>query len=240
MRKHEQKIVKVLSASSAIPSDSFRTSLKNKIISISLGKSINQRGFEVFRTKLIYVMGVLFLAAVAFGVFLNINKDDGVVLNEDNGSGSITMSLPTTTLASIAEAKSAVDFELRLPSDKLSDEEISLIEKYENPTGDNQFTVAIKYADGQGTLYRISQSRFIGAVDETAETVKITFLGKTIDAKLTVLSDGSEDPNSGITLGGDSVPSSFLAWETDGVAYEVSEFGRVSKAQLVDIAESLK
>lgn len=240
MRKHEQKLVEVLSASSAIPSESFRTNLRNKIVSVSLGKSINQRRFEVFRTKLTYVLGALFVVVVSIGVFLSINKNDEIVLNEDNESSSMSMSLPTTTLTSLAEAKAAVEFELRLPGIKLAQEEVSLIEKYEDPTGDNQFTVAIKYADTQGTLYRISQSKFIGAIDETAETVKITFLGKTTNAKLTVIDDGSEDPNSEITLGGDYAPSSFLSWESDGIAYEVSEFGRVTKAQLIAIAESME
>jgi len=247
MSKQEIEIIKKLSATSSRPSPKFKEELLSKLL-VGDQPPKERRNF-MLNTKLIYALSFVLLAVVGVGTFNLLSNDDTqqVAVSEnlpinDSESVSLSTSLPSVSLETFEEAQTAVDFTLYQPSLQLSEESISSIEKIDSFLGDGQDSIAMKYADSTGTLYRVSQSKFIGAPPEDAEDVKITFLGVTYTAKFAqILTLGEEDENSeSLAYGDDNTPSSFLSWEADGIGYEISEFGRVSKAQLVSLVESMQ
>ena len=241
--RHEKKIIETLSSASAQPSTYFKESLRRKVINLSLKEDLVMEKPNLFsKFKYAPVLATVLIVVVGVGALLNMsNKDSDKTLTEDatdTVSESMSMIAPTSRLATVDEARAAVDFDLLLPTLVVGSEEITGIEQYD---GGNGNALTFIYGTGDETDYRFSaRPTSENYFDETAELVTISFGDADITAHYSYFGEPSDDENAIAFDGGGAMARSLLTWEIDGVIYEILEYGTISSDQLVLLAESLQ
>jgi hypothetical protein len=78
-------------------------------------------------------------------------------------------------------------------------------------------------------------------VPEDSQEISVIVNGNTVKAYYVEYSVNDIDPNSEMALGGDISPaSSSLSFNLNGIFFDISQFGELSKEQLLEIARSIK
>lgn len=192
-------------------------------------------------------IGLASLAVLASAIFLlagkRSSKDTPQAAKPPTPNTSTTLgsSLPNQQVQNLEQAKKSLSFNPLLPTSQLNGETLSNIKVgTKSNMFDDSDTIYLTYADSQGTLYKMSQSTKTFNDPTDVEKVSIQINGKQITASFYQLEEvgGGSGPNS---AGSDvTSPTSYLSWVSNGVRYEISEFGRVTMKQLTLIATSLE
>jgi hypothetical protein len=248
MNQEENKIVHILSAHAAEPDNSFANNLRQELIKRERKLSKKRKGFSMNFRKVSLALASVVLIAGVIVVITNRRENKNVEIAEDtsqavdNQSTSQASSLPSQQAASLEEAKKSLSFIPMTPSIKLAGEELGNIKVgSKNGMIDDSDTIYLSYKNANGTLYKISESTKVYGYPAEVEKVEITVGGRKILASYHRL-DGEGDSGDSPTSSGEQFasPRSYLLFEMEGVHYEISEFGKVSKDQLVELANSLQ
>ncbi len=175
----------------------------------------------------IIIVGILIMIV---GVAFIINRNQQL-----NTNTNLASSLPTEKLNSLNEAQAKLTYKIKIPSIKLKNETLDNIEVgAKNSLLDDSNTLRLSYKDNGKVLYKVTQLTSAGNLPENSESVTINGV-KGIYYYL-----GGEDynPNS-INIDNALVPRSYVTWKITNVTYEISEFGQLSKEDLLKIAKSL-
>lgn len=187
--------------------------------------------------------GLAVLAAVTTFFIVGRSEKD-----EPNESGQIPpvstnqgSSLPSKEVQNLEQAKQSLSFEPLTPSKQINDETLSNVKVGTKGMAlDDSDTLYLTYSDNQGTLYKMAQTTKKLAYPTDADEVSLTIGSNKVNAFFHQLADAEDTggPNSaGVDV---TTPRSYIFWTMDKVHYEISEFGRVTKQQLIELASSLK
>lgn len=248
MSQFEVDIIRTLSARSAQPSAEFTHVLRQQLRQREQVLQTNVmpiRGHKMnFKLLIMGLASLVILTGSAVIILLNRQKTDTPTQTAQpsppNPSTTQTSSLPNQQAQNLEEAKQSLSFTPLLPGKQLNGETLTDIKVgTKNNMLDDSDTIYLTYADSQGTLFKMSQSSQTHNYPSDAEKVSIEVGGEQITANYYKIPEA--ETGGGESIGGDvSVPTSYIFWTVKEINYEISEFGRVSKAQLAVLASSLK
>lgn len=255
MSHEELDIIKSLSASSAQPRPEFRAGLRRKLIEREKQLTSKERKwrFAMSYQKIGLVVAGLVLAvgtAVWFsrGGDQPVQQENQQVVNEEaineevpsSDSTSLSSSLPTLPINDLEAAKSTLPFKPYVPGIHIAEEilESASLDPGTDGVGGKDALYLIYVGGGNGTLYRIAETNQNSVYDPSSEVVTINFNGSNVQGGYYELEEFT--PGSVTTSGnGAASPRSYVFWKVGEVTYEISEFGELSKAQLIQLAESM-
>lgn len=254
MSREELDIIKSLSASSAQPRPEFRDSLRRKLIEREKQLTNKDRKWRLVMSyqKIGLVVAGLVLAVGAAVWFSRggdqpVQQDNQQVANGEAvpeestslDSTSLSSSLPTVPINDLEAAKSTLPFKPYVPGIHIAEEilDSASLDPGEDGVGGKD-TLFLTYDGGNGTLYRIAETNQNSVYDPSSEVVTINFNGSNVQGGYYEL---EEFTPSSVTTSGDGAasPRSYVFWKVGEVTYEISEFGELSKAQLIQLAESM-
>lgn len=249
MSQHELDLIEKLSARSAEPRTEFAIALRDKLLNRERIlrtniKPLRRNAMNVRKLTFGLASFVLLAGATILVLAVKFNTDNEAENTAQTTSTASdlaqTTSLPNQEVGSLEEAKKSLTFTPLLPSRQINSEDLTNIKVgTRNNMLDDSDTLYLTYSDGQSSLYKISQST--KSFSYPADTEKVTFQisGAPVTADFYQL---AEEQSESINSAGYDVssPTSYMFWNMNGVNYEISEFGRVAKSQLVDIASSFK
>jgi len=261
MNRHEQDIIDRLSVQASQPRPEFVVDLKQQLTDLAQDKAPKPKGIlPMFANLQLYgLLGGLISILVIGGLVFIARNDDGQVAieesistsdgsaiplaldqaeseaQEDTMAGFSALSLPTTQYDSLESATDAIGFSPVIPGSAIDGEAITAIESYDGPAGNGEQTLAITFSKNGEVLYKLTQGRYEAYVDETAQSLELTFKDQSIEGRLTTFDQPDDLGEQAISFDGGEVARSFISWSKDGVSYELSEFGNLSQEQLLQI-----
>lgn len=245
MSNYESDIIHKLSARAAEPSKNFAKSLHFRLLEREQELKTNviptRRHIMNYKKLSVGLVGLILLAGVPAYIWILNNKEVELTTQTTQPDTTQASSLTSQQVQNLEAAKNALTFTPLLPSTQLNGEALKDIKVgTKGNMLDDSDTIYLTYADNQGTLYKMSQST--KKLNYPTDAEKITFQqnGNQISGMYYQLAD-VESGNSINSVGGEvTSPTSYIFWTLDKVTYEISEFGRVTKSQLIDLASSLK
>lgn len=191
------------------------------------------------------VIGVISVAVVIVGLLVkNTSKSNQATDNstsQTNATQEMTnteSAIPMLSQNSLAEAATLLNYTPKVPSVKIGNESLSEIRVgVKNPSSpiDESDALYLTYAEDNNVLFKTYQSSKNMTFPPDAE--KVTING---NSGIYYLIPGDEGDNANaVNSTNASVPRSYIEWQENTIFYEISEFGRLSKNQLIQLAESL-
>ncbi len=218
------------------------------------GKSFNLNFiFFIMNKEVLFIfIALLVLAVFAVGgytIYTNSNKYTGItgVTGTTNryevteqipeSDNSLSTSLPTNEFDSLSDAQKDLSYTIKVPTVKVGSEGIAKIRtsiKNEFDDGQNLF---VTYAQNGKPMYEISYAiqtfGYPGDV-EKIQSGSITYSYSAIESF-----EENQNENS-VSLGDIYSARSYIFWKDGEVSYQISEFGKVSKEELIKLADSMK
>lgn len=247
MSQFEADIIRKLSAGAAEPAARFAHNLHQELLKREESLKTNvmpprRQPMNIKKLSMALVALIVLAGALAF-VFMSKDKNNNdIAQTQPQSTTTPTQSsaLPSQNVQSIEEARKSLTFKPLLPTARLDGENISNIKLgTKSNMIDDSDTIYLTYADTRGTLYKISESSKSFNDPTDAQKVALNVQGSPVTAYFYQL--GQPESGSSInSAGNEASPTSYMFWYQNGVRYEISEFGRVSKDQLIQIANSFK
>lgn len=243
MSQSEIDIIRMLSSQAAEPHFDFAESLRSRL----LERERELNNYQPVRRnvmKFTLLVGLCSLVIIAgsLTIFL-LGKDDEPIQSTQtptpNTATSLGSSLPNQQAQSLDEAKKSLSFVPSQPSVKINNETLSNIKVgIKNNMIDDSDTLYLTYSDSTGTLYKVSETTKPGNYPSETEVVSLTLNGNEIAAWYYEIPE-FEAGEGAISSSDATSPRSYIFWTVGEVTYEISEFGRVSRQQLIELAQSL-
>lgn len=155
---------------------------------------------------------------------------------QDTSAGSTSLRIATVVRSSLADAAKVLSFTPRTPSRTISGAELTVIETAGNEEDTNVDQLYLTYGKVETPVFKISESKFAGSYEAG---IIITVDG--VSGSFYEVENWEEENNpDAIAFDGGLSPRSYIFWSKDGVTYEISEFGTLSQAQLIELGDSMK
>lgn len=175
--------------------------------------------------------------------FGNFGDDDAEVRNEqktsteDSSDLATGLRIATVHWDSVAEASAKLSFTPREPektflSASLTD--IETVGSEEDITKSD--SLYLTYGKGEDVVYRVAQTKMEGFYED-GETISVD--GVTGGYYMLENWEEVNDPDA-IAFDGGLTSRSYIYWTKNSITYEISEFGDLSKAQLIELGNSMK
>ncbi len=195
--------------------------------------------------KKLVTLGVVIVVVVIVSLLItNLSKSNQATVNtslETNTTQemmSAESAIPLQSQNSLADAAAQLSYTPKVPSVKIGKESLSEIRvgvKNANSLIDESDALYLTYSENDNVLFKTYQSSKSMTFPPDAETITING-----NSGIYYLIPGEEGENSDtINSANSSVPKSFVEWQEGSKFYEISEFGRLTKDQLIQLAESL-
>jgi hypothetical protein len=159
--------------------------------------------------------------------------------NEDSAAGSdtsLSMKVALVQWDTLAEAEATLTFDLRTPSEFAKGASLTLIETAANEQTAKNDQLYLTYGKGEDVTYKMFIGKSFGAYEEGVAVTIDGVTGQYFEV------ENWEELNTpdAIAFDGGSSPRSYIYWEKDGIYYEVSEFGTLTKEEMIELGNSMK
>lgn len=244
MTDEERNVVHILSAKAAEPNPLFKESLlrnlENRELQLTGKKSKRRTAMSTKVTGGLFA-GMILLSGLLVWLVMHQRNDNGedIAMTQETATDQSTQRMAQSSTMSSELAGDDVQDPLSQLSFTPKQTTILLGSEVPDPmrvgTGngmvDDTDTLYMSFSDESGVMYTIVQTTKSGNYPEDALPVTITVGGTDIQASYYVVSEES-DPSG-------TSPRTYLFWSDGGIYFQISEYGRVSKDDLIRLANSL-
>lgn len=217
----------------------------------NLLNKINNK-FRNNNMKKYFGYGLGFLSLVLVGMYLvntymlkptpqAVDKVIAVLENKGNNAGDSAMKIAVDDHDSISKAQEVLSFEVLRPTEVFGGQlySVQTAKTFDNTKSDHIF---LNFAKDNDIYLNINESKIEPAnqyVPEKYEKVELNINGTKVVGYFEKMEVTDIDPNSEQALYGGTSSKSSLTFYVNGVSVLISEFGKLSKENLVQIANSL-
>jgi hypothetical protein len=140
----------------------------------------------------------------------------------------------------VAEASAALSFSPKAPTKTFDGATLTTIETPQKGSGvTNVDSLYLTYEANNKVIFKVAEVK--GSTGAPEEGMQVVTVDGVSGYYYELPNPEEYNYEEGISLAADAfIPRSYLFWVKDSVYYEVAEFGKLSKADLLDLANSFK